>query len=84
MGRERPERRETCQWTYVELDGYYATECGQTFCYHDGTRIENGAHYCHHCGGAIAERRECCECDAEIPVDGGSDLCAKCAEDDDA
>lgn len=68
---EAPERRDTCIWTYDADDCMYETECKQAFCYNDGDRADNGAFYCHHCGGLIEERgpRFCDECDEELSAD---------------
>ena len=72
-----PDRRDACTWTYDGGEGCYQTECGEVFCFNDGTAEENGAHYCHHCGGRVRVVRKCFECRAEMPGEGG-DLCEPC------
>lgn len=82
--RVAPERRESCQWKYDGSDCCYQTECGEAFCFIDGSAADNGVFYCHHCSGLVRVVRLCFECDVEIPEASESNLCVKCltAEDD--
>lgn len=43
-----------CEWTQ-DLDGNWATCCGEMWCLIDGTPTDNDMTYCHHCGKRIKE-----------------------------
>lgn len=42
----------TCSWTWDD-DGFYATECGQSFFFDSGTPSENHFNFCPFCGVKI-------------------------------
>lgn len=45
-----------CIWTFVEEcegDGYYETNCGNSFYFAEGNIVDNDFHYCPYCGGSI-------------------------------
>ena len=45
-------RQDICIWTQ-DSDGPWNTSCGVTWEFTDGGPAENGAHFCHHCGGVL-------------------------------
>ena len=45
---------ETCNWEQQE-DGYWETDCGESFDIFNGTPIENSMNYCCYCGKSLAE-----------------------------
>ena len=45
-------RQDVCIWTQ-DSDGPWNTSCGVTWEFVDGGPAENGAHFCHHCGGVL-------------------------------
>lgn len=45
-------RQDVCIWTQ-DSDGPWNTSCGVTWEFNDGGPTENGAHFCHHCGGVL-------------------------------
>ncbi len=48
----QPVARETltCEWTHNEDDGFWGTECGQSWRFDDGGPKENNMNFCHCCG----------------------------------
>ncbi len=46
-----------CNWKYIE-DGYWQTDCGESFCLEEGTPEQNGMKYCHHCGKPLYTKPE--------------------------
>lgn len=47
---EKPPHK--CTWV-EDAEGYYSTECGEAYVFNDGTPQQNGAYFCHHCGGKL-------------------------------
>lgn len=45
-----------CEWK-EDADGNWDTECGECFCFADGTPTENKARFCPYCGKPIREKR---------------------------
>lgn len=45
-----------CEWNQ-DADGNWDTECGECFCFIDGTPTENKAMFCPYCGKPIREKR---------------------------
>lgn len=45
-------RQDVCIWTQ-DSDGPWNTSCGVTWEFNEGGPSENGAHFCHHCGGVL-------------------------------
>lgn len=45
-------RQDVCIWTQ-DSDGPWNTSCGVTWEFVGGGPAENGAHFCHHCGGVL-------------------------------
>lgn len=45
-------RQDVCIWTQ-DSDGPWDTSCGATFEFNDAGPAENGANFCHHCGGVL-------------------------------
>ena len=39
-----------CEWTHNEDDGFWGTECGQSWRFDDGGPKENHMNFCHSCG----------------------------------
>ena len=39
-----------CEWTHNEDDGFWDTECGQSWRFDDGGPKENHMNFCHCCG----------------------------------
>lgn len=39
-----------CEWTHNEDDGFWDTECGQSWRFDDGGPKENHMNFCHSCG----------------------------------
>ena len=48
----QPVEREplTCEWAHNEDDGFWDTECGQSWRFDDGGPKENHMNFCHCCG----------------------------------
>lgn len=40
----------TCEWAHNEDDGFWDTECGQSWRFDDGGPKENHMNFCHCCG----------------------------------
>lgn len=40
----------TCEWAHNEDDGFWDTECGQSWLFDDGGPKENHMNFCHCCG----------------------------------
>ena len=40
----------TCEWAHNEDDGFWDTECGQSWRFDDGDPKENHMNFCHCCG----------------------------------
>lgn len=45
-------RQDACVWTQ-DSDGPWCTSCGKVWEFIDGGPADNGAHFCHHCGGVL-------------------------------
>ncbi len=45
-------RQGSCRWVWDD-DGFWATECGQSFVLNDGNPKENGMNFCYSCGGRL-------------------------------
>lgn len=45
-------RQDICIWTQ-DSDGPWNASCGVTWEFTDGGPADNGAHFCHHCGGVL-------------------------------
>lgn len=45
-------RQDVCIWSQ-DSDGPWSSSCGVTWEFNDGGPSENGAHFCHHCGGVL-------------------------------
>lgn len=45
-----------CLWIWDD-DGFYSTECGQTFWFNTGDIKENKFKFCPYCGGKIKEAK---------------------------
>lgn len=43
-----------CMWT-LEEDGFFETDCGQTFIFEEGGVEDNGFNWCPYCGRGIDE-----------------------------
>lgn len=52
IARESAKPPHTCTWV-EDADGYYSTECGESYVFNDGTPKQNNAYFCHHCGGRL-------------------------------
>jgi len=52
-----PAQPQPCTWT-EDAEGYYSTECGETYVFNEGTPAQNNAYFCHHCGGKIIMREQ--------------------------
>ena len=49
--------KQTCKWTFDDLDCYYETSCGQSFCFSDDREslTQDGFKFCPYCGEEIEE-----------------------------
>jgi len=45
-------RQDVCVWTQ-DSDGPWCTSCGKVWEFNEGGPADNGAHFCHHCGGVL-------------------------------
>lgn len=45
-------RQDVCIWTQ-DSDGPWCTSCGKVWEFIDGGPSDNGAYFCHHCGGVL-------------------------------
>lgn len=45
-----------CVWTF-DADGFYRTDCGQTFQFDHGTPTQNHARFCQACGRKLRTGR---------------------------
>lgn len=64
------EAQQSCLWTYDDIDDYYRTSCGQSYCLStDGTLSDNRHQYCTYCGGKIEEEKNmnCPKCGRQMP-----------------
>ena len=43
----------TCEWAHNEDDGFWDTECGQSWRFDDGGPKENHMNFCHCCGKTL-------------------------------
>ena len=43
----------TCEWAHNEDDGFWDTECGQSWRFDDGGPKENNMNFCHCCGKTL-------------------------------
>lgn len=52
------ENREDCIWMFDEVHDKWDTQCGQSFCFNDGTDPEeNGMNFCPYCGDIIISKK---------------------------
>ena len=60
MWGKRPveQAKKECVWGYDNIDEYWATGCGNEFCFIDGGPEENGMIYCGYCRGRIIIDKE--------------------------
>jgi len=42
--------KKTCQWIYDSTTDSYDTECGDKWCFSEGTATDNGVKFCPMCG----------------------------------
>lgn len=49
--------RKICIWKYDE-DGFYQTDCRNTFCFNEGSIIDNQFNFCPWCGRKIVEKNK--------------------------
>lgn len=47
--------KQTCLWTYEDLDDYWDTACGEAFTMTEGNLVENHMRFCPFCGKPIQE-----------------------------
>lgn len=48
--------RGVCKWTYDHSEGFYETDCGQSWRFEDGGVADNGVKFCHGCGKVVEVR----------------------------
>jgi hypothetical protein len=49
---------DNCQWTWVGLDNFFQTDCGNGFQFTEGTPSFNNFKFCCYCGKPLVEDDE--------------------------
>ncbi len=51
--RDHPKEKENCEWKYDANIDAWDSDCGECFCFMEGTPAENNMRFCHGCGHPV-------------------------------